>query len=192
MRMAPSFGGDIAGGVGFCGRPIAWSVAQMSPDASMATPTVTPMPEPKGVVGHVVGLVRTKGLRYSLVSSINVLIGGGLFLFLQGWLHRPTVANIIGVGVSAIPAYYMNRAWVWGKRGRSHMRKEVLPFWFFTALGLFCSTAAISLADEITRNRVALLFVQLFTFGVLWVVRFFVLDRLFHVEVFEDDTPDED
>ena len=32
---------------------------------------------------------------------------------------------------------------------------------------------------------------QLVAFGVLWVVRFFVLDRLFHVEVFEDDTPDE-
>jgi hypothetical protein len=32
----------------------------------------------------------------------------------------------------------------------------------------------------------------LLSFGVLWVIRFFVLDKLFHVEVFEDDTPDED
>ena len=141
-------------------------------------------------MGYVVGLIRTKGLRYVMVSVVNVLVGGGLLVVLQHWM-RPTFANICGVAISAIPAYYMNRAWVWGKRGKSHWKKEVMPFWLFTGAGLILSTLAISYADEHTQNKFVILFVQLFAFGVLWVVRFFVLDRLFHVEVFEDDTPDE-
>jgi putative flippase GtrA len=155
---------------------------------SPAAPAATPAPQ--GLAGYVVGLIRTKGLRYVMVSVVNVLVGGGLLVVLQHWM-RPTFANICGVAISAIPAYYMNRAWVWGKRGKSHWKKEVMPFWLFTGAGLVLSTLAISYADEHTQNKFVILFVQLFAFGVLWVVRFFVLDRLFHVEVFEDDTPDE-
>ena len=155
------------------------------PAATPATPASRP-----GIVSYVLGLIRTKGLRYVLVSVVNVLVGGGLLVVLQHWL-RPTFANIVGVAISAVPAYYMNRAWVWGKRGKSHWKKEVLPFWVFTGAGLVLSTLAIAYADEHTQNKFIILFVQLSAFGVLWVIRFFVLDRLFHVEVFEDDTPDE-
>ena len=162
----------------------------MSPTPSSAPVETTPLPEPRGIFGYVVGLIKTRGLRYVMVSVVNVLVGGGLLVVLQHWL-RPTFANISAVSVSAVPAYYMNRAWVWGKRGKSHWRKEVLPFWSFTVAGLVLSTLAISIADEHTRNKLIILFVQLFAFGVLWVLRFFLLDKLFHVEVFEDDTPDE-
>ena len=156
-----------------------------TPAAPAAAQTVA-----HGVPAYVLRLIRTKGLRYVMVSVVNVLVGGGLLVTLQHWL-RPTFANIAGVAISAVPAYYMNRAWVWGKRGKSHWKKEVLPFWVFTGAGLVLSTLAIAYADEHTQNKFVILFVQLFAFGVLWVVRFFVLDRLFHVEVFEDDTPDE-
>jgi putative flippase GtrA len=161
----------------------------MSTETPAVVPAATPASRP-GIVSYVLGLIRTKGLRYVLVSVVNVLVGGGLLVVLQHWM-RPTFANIVGVAISAVPAYYMNRAWVWGKRGKSHWKKEVLPFWLFTGAGLVLSTLAISLVDEHTKNKFAILFVQLFAFGVLWVIRFFVLDRLFHVEVFEDDTPDE-
>jgi len=153
--------------------------------------TVTPLPETSGFIGSVMHSIRTRGLRYMFVSVVNVVVGGGLLVVFQRWM-RPTVANLVAVAVSAIPAYYMNRIWVWGKRGRSHLRKEVLPFWAFTLAGLVLSTLAIAYADNHTRNRYLILLVQLVSFGVLWVVRFFLLDRLFHVEVFEDDTPDED
>jgi putative flippase GtrA len=155
---------------------------------SPAAPAATPAPH--GIVGYVLGLIRTKGLRYVLVSTVNVLVGGGLLVILQHWMD-PVEANVVAVGISAVPAYYMNRAWVWGKRGKSHWKKEVLPFWVFTGAGLVLSTIAIHFAQDHTDNRFAILFVQLCAFGVLWVARFFVLDRLFHVEVFEDDTPDE-
>ncbi len=158
---------------------------------SIETPAApAAQPAPAGIVGYVIGLIRTKGLRYVLVSVVNVLVGGGLLVVLQHWMN-PVEANITAVAISAVPAYYMNRAWVWGKRGKSHWRKEVLPFWVFTIAGLVISTIAIHFAQDHTTNKLAILFVQLCSFGVLWVVRFFVLDKLFHVEVFEDDTPDE-
>lgn len=153
--------------------------------------TVTPLPETTGFLGSIVHSIRTRGLRYSLVSAVNVVFGGGLLVVFQRWM-APTVANLVAVAISALPAYYMNRIWVWGKRGRSHLKKEVVPFWAFTLAGLVLSTLLIAFADNHTRNRYAILIVQLFSFGVLWVVRFFLLDRLFHIEVFEDDTPAED
>lgn len=161
----------------------------MSTESPAAASATTPAARP-GIAGYVVGLIRTKGLRYVLVSTVNVLVGGGLLVVLQHWME-PVEANIVAVAISAVPAYYMNRAWVWGKRGKSHLKKEVMPFWIFTAAGLLLSTVAIHFAQDHTDNRFAILFVQLCAFGVLWVIRFFVLDKLFHVEVFEDDTPDE-
>jgi len=162
----------------------------MSPEAP-AEHVITPMPEPKGAIGHIVGLVRTKGLRYCMVAVVNVIIGQGLLFSLQHW-WQPNVANVIAVATSSVPAYYMNRYWVWGKSGKSHLRKEVIPFWGFTLAGLIVSTIAITFVQDHTDTKVFILFTQLFVFGVLWVARFFVLDKLFHVEIYEDDTPDLD
>jgi putative flippase GtrA len=149
------------------------------------------LPQPDGLVGVIFSRIKTKGPRYVMVSTVNVLVGAGLLFLLQKWM-RPTFANITSVAIGAVPAYYMSRAWVWGKRGKSHWKKEVLPFWVFTFAGLIMSTAAISFADNHTKNRLVILFVQLSAFGILWVLRFFLLDKLFHVEIYEDDTPDED
>ena len=153
--------------------------------------TITPLPETTGFLGGIMHAVRTRGLRYALVAAVNVIVGQTLLLALQ-IVMSPSLANILAVGLSSIPAYSMNRAWVWGKRGKSHWKKEVLPFWMFTAAGLVLSTIAIWAVHHVTDSKLVVNFVQLVAFGILWVVRFFVLDRLFHVEVFEDDTPDED
>ena len=124
------------------------------------------------------------------MAVVNVVVGQSLLLALQG-VMRPSWANVVAVAISAVPAYYMNRAWVWGKRGKSHWKKEVLPFWLFTIAGLLLSTIAIWVVHRFTDAKLVINFVQLLSFGILWVIRFFVLDKLFHVEVFEDDTPDE-
>jgi len=153
--------------------------------------TITPLPETFGFFGKIFSSIRTRGLRYALVAVVNVIVGQSLLLGLQGVL-RPSWANVVAVGISAVPAYYMNRAWVWGRRGKSHWKKEVLPFWLFTAAGLLLSTVAIWVVHRFTDAKLVINFVQLVSFGILWVIRFFVLDKLFHVEVFEDDTPDED
>jgi putative flippase GtrA len=135
------------------------------------------------------GKVRQHGLKYSAVSLVNVAIGQGLLVFFAAILHMEQwVANVLAVSLSAVPAYYLTRAWVWGKTGKSHLYKEVLPFWGFALAGLILSTFSVWLATNVTgvadvapadRTTVEKLIpniANMLAFGVLWVVKFFVLD----------------
>jgi putative flippase GtrA len=132
--------------------------------------------------------VRQHGLKYSAVSIINVAVGQALLVLFAALLHNAWVANILAVCLSAIPAYYLTRAWVWGKKGKSHLTKEVLPFWGFAFAGLIMSTVSVWLAtsalgisgtprDELTTiEKLVPNIANMLAFGVLWVVKFFVLD----------------
>jgi putative flippase GtrA len=135
--------------------------------------------------------------KYSLVSVISVAINLVLLVFALNVLDwTPAWANIFAVGVSAIPSYYLNRAWAWGKRGRSHFLKEVVPFWAFAFLGLVISTVAVHLVGKQVNDlhpalRTAVLgATQVGAFGVLWIVKFIVFNELMfkhHPEVLEDE-----
>lgn len=143
--------------------------------------------------------VKSKGLKYSMVSVFNVFFGQGL-LFVLTHLHAADggplmpawVANMIAVCVSAVPAYYMSRAWVWGKRGKSELRREVLPFWIFVAIGLVLSTVTVAVASawfppppDAHFPNLALLIpniANIVAFGILWVIRFFWMDSAFHLD----------
>jgi putative flippase GtrA len=131
------------------------------------------------------GKVRSHGLRYSAVSVVNVVFGQALlFVFVRlfsattEWSKGVawTMANIVAVSLSAVPAYYLNRRWVWGKRGKSHFTKEILPFWGFAFAGLVLSSLAVNLAAGITDWKIVANIANILAFGVLWVVKFFVLD----------------
>jgi len=155
------------------------------------TTTSTPVAGEESFLAGVIESIKDKGLKYMAVSVVNVVLGGALLFAFQVEM-TPVLANACAIAVGSVPAYYMSRIWVWGKSGKSHFKKEVLPFWIFVAAGFILSTFAISIADNHTHNKVVILFVQLASFGVLWVLRFFLFDKLFHVEIAEDDTPDED
>ncbi|MCC5953251.1 MAG: GtrA family protein [Acidimicrobiia bacterium] len=134
------------------------------------------------------GKVRLHGLRYSAVSVVNVIIGQSLlFLFLNVAHIGAATSNVLAVCLSAVPAYYLSRAWVWGKRGKSHLTKEVLPFWGFALAGLLLSTAAVFVTSRLLDitpgevegwRRLVPNVANIGAFGVLWVVKFFVLDSM--------------
>jgi putative flippase GtrA len=134
--------------------------------------------------------VKDKGPKYAGVSVINVIIGQGLIITFHGILGwNQTLSNALAVCISAVPAYYLSRAWVWGKKGKSHFRKEVLPFWTFVVLGLVLSTSLVAAAGAITgttdstdlttAQKLLPNVVNLAAFGILWVIRFFLMDKLF-------------
>ncbi len=133
------------------------------------------------------GKVRAHGLRYSAVTVINVVIGQVLLfaavrLFSWGTTWDTdtawTVANIVSVSIGTLPAYYLNRMWVWGKRGRSHLTREILPFWGFAFAGLILSTLAVNFAANLTEVKIVANIANLVAFGVLWIAKFFVLDAV--------------
>ena len=91
---------------------------------------------------------RRKFIKYSLASVVSVLVTEIILFicyrflkFSGGW------AGFWASTLAAIPSYYLNRGWVWGKSGRSHLMKEVLPFWVMAFIGIGFS-AVVSWAFE--------------------------------------------
>ena len=118
--------------------------------------------------------------KYSMTSVVGVVMGQSLiFLFASildwswGW------ANLAAVSISTLPTYYLSRAWVWQKRGKSSLYAEVIPFWVMTFLGLLLSTVfVIFLQDRYPDTKILANVGNVMGFGVLWVAKFFILDRL--------------
>ena len=91
-------------------------------------------------------------LRYSLVSLVSVAVSQSALVVAFGLLHwtaRP--ANVAACAVATVPSYYLNRGWTWGRRGRSRVWKEVVPFWALAFLGLAFSTWAADLGQTLAR-----------------------------------------
>jgi len=126
-----------------------------------------------------------KLVRYSLVSVVSVAVSQ-IVLFLAQFAWSARTSNIVAVCVSAVPSYQLNRAWVWGKSGRSHLVKEIAPFWGMAFLGLVLSTWSVDFAEshaaEVVSSHLGQKLIinaaALAAFGVLWVAKFFILNKL--------------
>jgi putative flippase GtrA len=127
-------------------------------------------------------------VRYSLVSVISVVVSQVVLFVAQSFWSART-SNIVAVCISAVPSYYLNRVWAWGKSGRSHLMKEILPFWSLALLGLVFSTWAADFAEteahHVTSSDLGVRLVvnaaALAAFGVLWVAKFVIFNRLMFV-----------
>jgi putative flippase GtrA len=151
------------------------------------------------------GAIRNKGAKYAGVSLVNLALGNTLLIIFyrlfsasdeaipeMGRLIRGSTANTLAVVISAVPAYYLSRAYVWGKRGKSELKREVLPFWIFVFIGLLLSTVGVGLvahfiaapkdAGFLAPAKLAANVASLLAFGVLWVIRFFWMDKAFHLD----------
>ena len=121
-----------------------------------------------------------KPLLYSLVSVIAVITGQSVLWTCSGLLGwDPVPSNVVSVAVGSIPSYVLNRYWVWGKRGRNHFWKEVVPFWGMAFLGLALSTVTVALATDWWADKTWIVsLANLSAFGFIWVGKFFVLHHL--------------
>lgn len=116
-----------------------------------------------------------------VVGQLTLAVAFGAF----GWTAR--AANYLAFVVAGVPSYTLSRRWTWGRTGRSHLLREVVPFWAIAAVGLVASTAAVSVADTYGRAvtdsralRTAVLMVASFVaFGGVWIGKFVVLNRVF-------------
>jgi putative flippase GtrA len=132
--------------------------------------------------------------KYSMTSVVGVVMGQSLIFFFAsvlGWSWG--WANFTAVSISTAPTYYLSRAWVWQKRGKSSLYAEVIPFWVMTFLGLLLSTIfVVFLEDRYPDTAILANVGNVLGFGVLWLAKFFILDRvLFKVthEHIEGPTP---
>jgi len=143
-------------------------------------------------------------IRYTLVSVISTAFSLALIAVVFGvlrlWSEVPSVifANV----VASVPAYYLNRKWAWGKSGKSHLVKEVLPFWLASLAALALSTYTAAWARDYSRDHqlhhfaatVVVMVASLAAYGFLWIGKFLIFNQLFkhvHVHAHEVGTVDQ-
>jgi putative flippase GtrA len=121
-----------------------------------------------------------KLIRFGAVSAFNVMFGQAILYGAQVALHWPPVAaNVVSVSLGTFPAYILSRYWVWEKRGKNRVVSEILPFWMLTLLGFALSTTAVWLVDSRWNAApVVINLTSLTAFGLVWLAKFFVLDRV--------------
>jgi putative flippase GtrA len=132
-----------------------------------------------------------KLIKYAGVSVISTIVSQVTLILTFGIFHvmSEVPANILANVLATIPSYALNRRWVWGKSGKSHFWKEVAPFWILSFVGLAFSSLAVWLAGDFARNHglhhgaTALLvnLANLLSFAILWIVKFVIYNKLFHV-----------
>lgn len=118
--------------------------------------------------------------RYIAVSVINTLNHQGLlFVANSVWGWTGGWANVFAACLAAVPAYLLSRAWVWEVSGKHNWRTEILPFWLIALVGMGVSTLFAELADRWTGAGVWVNVASLAGYFVVWIGKFFVLDKLF-------------
>lgn len=130
--------------------------------------------------------LRTRLFRYTAGSAICLAVSeGALFVLvlagLQGW-----VASLLASAAGIIPGYPLNRTWTFGRRGRSHVWREMLPYWLTTIGGALVAALLVGIATSLIKNAgktsltaaVVDLVVYVGAYGSVWVLKFVYLDRL--------------
>lgn len=130
-----------------------------------------------------------KMIRYMLVSVVSTAVSLGVLGLVFGVVHlwSEVPSAVFANAVATVPSYYLNRQWAWGKTGRSHMVKEVLPFWLASFAGLALSTGAAALAHDFSVSHhlhhlgrtVVVLGANLVAYGLLWIGKFLLFNQLF-------------
>jgi putative flippase GtrA len=124
--------------------------------------------------------------KFAAVSVVSTIVSQSLlFAFYPHVVGSAMGSNVIATSISTVPAYYLNRRWTWGKRGRSHLWKEVVPFWVLAFVGLVVSTLIVGIAatnaDRVSSSaefrNVVVHLANLFAYGIIWVARYAILNK---------------
>jgi putative flippase GtrA len=136
-----------------------------------------------------------KALKYTAVSVISVAVSQLAFVFAFGLLHWTARSSaIFATAVGSVPSYFLNRNWVWAKSGRSHLWKEIVPFWVIAFIGMVFSTWSADTAENYVHRHefshlaeTAIVTGAFFgAFALLWVGKFVIFNKLLFVTKDDD------
>jgi putative flippase GtrA len=150
----------------------------------VSSPPAPPTTRPRRTRRELFGTA-TRYLGGSVVATVCSEV---VFVVLYGPLHvGPTWSSVVAWIAGALPNYWLNRAWAWRRTGRPSFRDEVLPYATIILLTLLLAILTTKGADHLLRahgissglrvGTVAVVFEGVYV--VMFVVRFFLLDRLF-------------
>lgn len=137
-----------------------------------------------------------KLIRFTSVSVISTVISQVAIIVLYGFriIDAQIGATVAGNLIASFPSYNLNRRWAWGKTGRSHWRKEVMPFWSMALLGSAFSIIGAAFVKSYTHSHhvshgivtILLAAANLASFGIFWVLKLLVFNKIFHVNELEE------
>lgn len=121
-----------------------------------------------------------KLIKYSSASAVATLAYGVVLVVAHDVVGAPEMtSHLTAVVLSAIPNYLINRAWTWHQEGPNRLWGEVVPFWAMSILGAILSIIFVSFVETNWSEATWALFAaNLSAFGVLWIAKFLVLDKL--------------
>ena len=120
----------------------------------------------------------SKLLKFAVVSIVSLIVTqSALWSGIEIARWSPLWANFWAVSIASLPAYYLNRRWVWNLTDSHSIRIEVLPFWAFNLVGLFLSTGAVVIVSQVAESTFLILLANFGSFGLLWVGKFVFLNN---------------
>ncbi len=131
-----------------------------------------------------------KLLKYSAVSVISIIVSVCFLVLFDGVFRwGAVVSSTLATAIATVPSYELNRKWAWGKHGKSHLGREVLPFWVLAFIGWAVSTYSVKLTENALKGSslahiertgvVALVYIG--AFGVLWIAKFIIFNKVLFV-----------
>jgi putative flippase GtrA len=130
--------------------------------------------------------------RFTGVSLVATVLAQAGLAVGYGVMRWPTLAAVaFAFALSAPPAYLLSRRFVWRDPGRTGPRTgEAVGFLAVALVGSLCSLVSVRLAvwvaGFVTSEHVTLSLVanvaSLLATGLVWVARYFVLDRFLFVK----------
>ena len=135
-------------------------------------------------------------IRYTSVSVVTTTVSFATIALVYGigLTSSEVLATMTGNLVAAVPAYFLHRTWVWGKRGRSHLLREVTPFWAMVVLGIGVSTlGAMAVRHVVNQHHwsrpvdaALVASANVVSFAVFWVLKIALFNRIFRVNALVD------
>lgn len=129
--------------------------------------------------------------RYFLGSVVTTGVSFAWITIMYGLHIIPGViwATLSGNLVAVVPSYYWNRRWAWGKRGKSHFRREIVPYWSMAFLGIaFSQLGAFWARHEVHTHHWSRLEAtgvvsgtNVLCFAIFFLLKLMVFNRIFHV-----------
>ena len=117
------------------------------------------------------------------ISATSILITYG-FKIIPGEIQATLFSNVLAM----LPAYHLNRRWAWGKRGRSKLRTEVLPYLAMSFTGTAFSLIGATFARHVVHehhwahliNTAVVSGTNMGAFAIFWVLKMLLFNRIFH------------
>lgn len=124
-------------------------------------------------------------MRYVAISVFFVPLGQLLIQVLGKYAFERnyTYASVVSALILTMPNFFANKYLVWKETSKDNMSTQITVFWIAAVIGVSFATGLTWLVeqqfhdDDAWIEGSAVFIAQLIGFGVVWVARYFILDK---------------